>query len=286
MQPIIVIGMHRSGSSLLVKVLEELGVFMGNDLEENNESIFFNNMNEWLLKQAGASWYSPESFNYISDDFKSIMVDILKNRLKGIHQKKYLGKNASSIGEISSAWGWKDPRNTFTIDVWKELFPDAKIIHIYRNPVDVVSSLVKREMNEVPLIENKTRTGIKKKVYGLKLPSKRLMHHKFKCTNKDGAYSLWKEYTNKALSISLTDKMCVKHIAYEDLIENPKLIIKQLIEFCNLDINTKADSGILKMIDKSRKYAFLNNSEYLSFYESIKNDDLLSKLNYQDILAK
>ena len=61
MQPIIVIGMHRSGSSLLVKVLQELGVFMGNDFEENNESMFFNKINDWRLLQAGASWDIPEN---------------------------------------------------------------------------------------------------------------------------------------------------------------------------------------------------------------------------------
>ena len=41
--PIIIIGMHRSGTTLLSKLLEKCGVFMGTKKEENNESIFFLN---------------------------------------------------------------------------------------------------------------------------------------------------------------------------------------------------------------------------------------------------
>lgn len=53
--------MHRSGTSLLVKILQELGVFMGMDLEHNSESKFFIEVNEWMLNQAGASWDNPEN---------------------------------------------------------------------------------------------------------------------------------------------------------------------------------------------------------------------------------
>ncbi len=52
--------------------------------------MFFNKINDWILLQAGASWDNPENFNYISDDFKTLMVDLIRNRLKNIHLKKYL----------------------------------------------------------------------------------------------------------------------------------------------------------------------------------------------------
>ena len=104
--------MHRSGSSLLVKVLQQLGVFMGNDFEENNESKFFNKINNWMLIQAGASWDCPENFNYISDDFKALMIDIIRNRLESNHMKKYLG-NSNHYKRFGFYLGLERPEKYF-----------------------------------------------------------------------------------------------------------------------------------------------------------------------------
>ena len=38
--PIIVIGMHRSGTTMLIKQLEELGLFVGDKKRKNYESVF------------------------------------------------------------------------------------------------------------------------------------------------------------------------------------------------------------------------------------------------------
>ena len=282
MQPIIVIGMHRSGSSLLVKVLQELGVFMGNDFEENNESMFFNKINNWMLSQAGASWDCPENFNYISNDFKALMAEIVQNRLKSIHLKKYLGGSNHSIKDLAFTWGWKDPRNTFTIDIWKGIFPEARAIHIYRNPVDVISSLAKRETSLITATGNPTRTGMKRKFYGYNLPNKRLFYHSFKSLNLSENFDLWKAYVNKAFDPGQENG--VLHISYEDLLEKPEAVIKNIIEFCNLNTENRNHEKFLQTIDKTRKFAFINNPELVDFHKSIKNDELVDRLGYGDII--
>src|SRR5213078_1316124 len=50
-----------------------------------------------------------------------------------------------SIDRYDRPWGWKDPRTVFTLPLWLQLFPKAKIINIVRNGVDVASSLSVRE---------------------------------------------------------------------------------------------------------------------------------------------
>ncbi len=281
MQPIIVIGMHRSGSSLLVKVLQELGVFMGSDFEENNESMFFNKINDWMLLQAGASWDNPENFNYISNDFKALMAEIIENRLNTIHLKKYLGSTKQSVNDSGFVWGWKDPRNTFTIDVWKEIFPEAKIIHIYRNPVDVVSSLTKRETSKITVSGNPTKTGIKKKYFGFKLPQERLFYHSFKSLDKHAAYNMWKEYVEKALKVEKSANTL--NISYENLIENPLETCNAISTFCNIEIEHKNLESLVQGFDQSRKFAFTKEKELTDFYEKIKQDELVIKLGYGDI---
>jgi hypothetical protein len=41
--PVIIIGMSRSGTTLLVEMLEQLGLFAGNKKTRNNEALFFYN---------------------------------------------------------------------------------------------------------------------------------------------------------------------------------------------------------------------------------------------------
>src|SRR3954449_9453301 len=60
--PVIFIGMHRSGTSMLGRLLEELGMFFGTRKDENNEALFFQEMNNWLLTQCGGRWDNPGPF--------------------------------------------------------------------------------------------------------------------------------------------------------------------------------------------------------------------------------
>ena len=48
--------MHRSGTSLVSRILDQSGVMMGKDLQEDHESLFFIGLNEWIYENAGASW--------------------------------------------------------------------------------------------------------------------------------------------------------------------------------------------------------------------------------------
>ena len=65
-QPIIIIGMHRSGTSMITRFIEDSGVFIGkkNKMGPNSEAFFFQKINEWLLYQKGASWDSTNNLNF------------------------------------------------------------------------------------------------------------------------------------------------------------------------------------------------------------------------------
>ena len=63
--PIIFIGMHRSGTSMLGRLLESLGLFAGTRKDPNNEAVFFQQINDWLLTQCGARWDMPGATQYL-----------------------------------------------------------------------------------------------------------------------------------------------------------------------------------------------------------------------------
>ena len=54
-EPIIITGMHRSGTSLLSEILIHSGIYMGSKLDSNNESVFFQRINKWILSCIGSS---------------------------------------------------------------------------------------------------------------------------------------------------------------------------------------------------------------------------------------
>ena len=66
--PIIICGMHRSGTSLLSRILSDIGIFMGKYQDENNESIYFQRLNRWMMSCIASSWDFPRSFNNINKE--------------------------------------------------------------------------------------------------------------------------------------------------------------------------------------------------------------------------
>jgi hypothetical protein len=139
--PIIVLGMHRSGTSMLVKILSELGVYMGADLSTNRESRAFQRINKRLLHDEGAHWANPNSFVSQLEDTSFIKTDVRKV----LNLLEHEIKNYGDV-QRKQRWGWKDPRNTLTLLVWLNIFPEATVIHMIRNGIQVALSLHRREI--------------------------------------------------------------------------------------------------------------------------------------------
>src|ERR1700722_15434456 len=124
--------MHRSGTSALSGILQLLGFDLGADLigpNEFNPSGYWENqqvvrLNERVLSHLGTSW---------SDVF------MLPYRLDQANlQNAFSGKRA---------WALKDPRLSMLIDFWLPYLRerDVSFIHVVRHPVEVASSLARRD---------------------------------------------------------------------------------------------------------------------------------------------
>jgi hypothetical protein len=142
---IVVLGMHRSGTSALTKGLEALGVHLGSDLMPPSpgnpkgywEDLGFYDLNEALLKAIALTWdglgvVEPETLQRLSKDaLFDRAVALVRDRL----------------GERALV-GVKDPRFCLLLPFWEKVFATAGVSVSYiaaiRNPLSVAESLAQR----------------------------------------------------------------------------------------------------------------------------------------------
>ena len=66
--PLIVLGMHRSGTSLVSRILARVGVHMGDDCNRHHESDFFRELNKLLFRAGHADWDYPLAMLPVFED--------------------------------------------------------------------------------------------------------------------------------------------------------------------------------------------------------------------------
>lgn len=141
---VVVLGMHRSGTSLVANVLHHLGVHMGDRLLGANEwnpcghweDLDFFELNVDLLRAAGGDWANPPG---------EMAVQAVGEWFR-LEMRNLVGwKN----GQGRKAWGFKDPRTALTILLWHPVLMaaakgDLYYVHTVRDEGAVVASLMRR----------------------------------------------------------------------------------------------------------------------------------------------
>jgi len=142
---ICILGMHRSGTSALSRVLNLIGVDLGaNDLL-TTEPVADNPRGYWehheltaisdaIIKRYGGCWNEPPLLP--SGWETAAALDDLRQRAQQLIKDQFAAV---------PLWGWKDPRTCLTLPFWQQLLPDMRYIICLRNPVDVARSLEHRD---------------------------------------------------------------------------------------------------------------------------------------------
>ncbi|MHA6491672.1 glycosyltransferase [Pseudomonas borbori] len=144
---LVVLGMHRSGTSALTRGLQALGVELGGNLmpafEGNNSKGFWEDLeivaiNDALLEQCGQSWHSL-------GDLSQCNWTALLASPYGRRAVDYL---AAQI-ERYRLFAFKDPRMARLLPFWKLVFQRLGVTPVFliasRNPISVALSLEKRD---------------------------------------------------------------------------------------------------------------------------------------------
>lgn len=143
-----ILGMHRSGTSMITRTLNYLGVELGKESGLQIRGKRFNPEGYWehkgimlrqrqILKVFSRSWdtHLPLPDNWWK--YKAIVP--YKIRLKEIVRNEFSTKEL---------WGWKDPGTSLLLPMWQELLHELNIpvsyVIVIRNPLDVAASLHNR----------------------------------------------------------------------------------------------------------------------------------------------
>lgn len=284
--PVIIIGMSRSGTSMLTRMLDSLGLFCGNKLTGNHESVFFRELNDWLLTQCSGGLENPGVIKYLLRDkeARKLFSEFISFAMTTHRAVSYLGLgkylSLKTPANLNIPWGWKDPRNTYTLPIWLDLFPEAKVIHIYRHPMDIVNSLMTRRKKGLLRLSEKHKSW--KSIYWYYLsekfiPSKRVFVD-LRGASPDEGLLMWEEYMEEARSHinNLGDKAI--EIKYEDFLEHPARVLGELSEFTGLKARPGQIEELTKDINKSRAYAYKKDAGLLDF--AGKHSTLLKEYGY------
>jgi hypothetical protein len=267
-QPIIIVGMHRSGTNLLTQILRDAGIFMGALREGNNESKVYLMINERIFKLLNATWDDPKPVvkELLKEDVVMAYRAAVKCWMTPVQSILYWGPGHLShfLNPPSEHWGWKDPRTTFTWPIWHSLYPNCKFIHMVRNGIDVAESLRVREHKRLRNLN-------------------RMKHFSGRCLSIEGGFSLWEEYVKNGIALeNVLPKQCLR-VKYEDLLEKPQENIHAILKFIDKANNKDLTQRIISRNFAREIHRFQVNEKLVRFYNENKKNYLLEQLGYVNL---
>lgn len=125
----VVLGMHKSGTTLVSQTLHKSGISMGREFDESRS---YDQGNQWERRE---SWWinleivGAAEAGYFSLDFAT----------------RHPGAPSASVAERMRAlveagsgeaedWGFKDPLTCLTYEQWAHVLPEHRVIAVYRDP--------------------------------------------------------------------------------------------------------------------------------------------------------
>ena len=198
--PIVIAGMHRSGTSLLANMLETLGLNLGEKLQEADqynpdgykEDTEILNINRNLFKRllnSEQGWPDWGWTTKSNDEEQSLEPD----RLWEKEATEYLARRAKE----HQLFGWKDPRNSLLLNSFDKINDNIKVIAVYRAPWEIVEAL----------------QSLQSKIFQ---------------ANPHWCIKIWAHYNQKLIDFHAANPHKIILIKSEDLKEDPSCLPKVL----------------------------------------------------------
>jgi len=296
-QPIFVLGFHRSGTSILYKILESTKCFniitayhvikydqlLYNHIENEEESVK-KELNNFLkehgqidrgIDRLRLSANFPEEYRFIFTEKSYNPIISTKNLSLFIE----ICKKIQFISENDKPLLLKNPFDFSNFMFIKKVFPEAKFIFIHRNPIKVIDSCIKSINN---LFEKKNLyTALLSRVYERVINNPLIFHlYRFflsstvflRCVLLIRSYTEVTDYYLK--NIGLLSKENYVSVRYEDLCKKPEAVMTQIMDFLGLKPTSEIkysefielrQTKLLKELQILRHYMIKKMEKYLAY---------------------
>lgn len=217
---VLVLGMHRSGTSAITSLVGQLGPELGDpgDLmapNEANQSGYWEStklaeFQESLLEKLGGDWKTPPVLQLGWEKDQRLV------RRVGLARRTF-----RQVYGDAEQWVWKDPRTVLLLPFWRRALRfDPIVVGIFRNPLEVADSLAARD--EMP---------------------------------KSHALRLWETY-NRAL-LANARGLPAFMTSYEDLVDDPVAMARELSTFLEgqgLTVRRTGDDTLRSCVDSALRH--------------------------------
>ncbi len=221
-----IVGMHRSGTSLITNWLASCGLYIGDDLIPSHPTNLAGHFEDKSFVRLHRRILAENKVDFLVTRHNSITV----NSKYFAQAKELVHKNRKH-----AQWGWKDPRTALFLEFWKSIQPGLKILAVYRPFTQVVDSLLRREPLRPEIkrgVPNGLRWTLKVKYSFFNVPLLRL----FLC--------VWDHYNNNIISFARK----YPHDCLVIRIDDPAPYSRQIIDFMKREWNFSLEHGSLRDI--------------------------------------
>jgi hypothetical protein len=127
----VVLGMHKSGTTLIAQILHHSGISMGEHLDS---SVSYDQGNKYEREAA----FGLNLAILGKSDVLVLDVDATHGRVMSLAQREIMRAIIRDCDRRhSGTWGFKDPRTCLTWPLWRQELPEHRIIAVYRDPAEV-----------------------------------------------------------------------------------------------------------------------------------------------------
>lgn len=286
-RPIFIVGLPRSGTTVLYNLLcaHEAAAYVTNSMNSFPEAL---ESIEWLRKKF--SWnIKGERFlqdsievdfgspsepltlwgKWMNRDVQSLywpeqsLADLPSGR--GDEIKRDIKKILRSFGGIGRRFVLKYPIMQTELKIVQQLFPDAKFIHILRDPRMAANSLVKLYRLSNTQLRKINHPSIKKVVPYPRIKNLSKYIEEYGVDRLECTARVWRDSV-QLVRERAPDLNSYYEVRYEDLIKSPKEQLEKLFQFCEW---SWPDSGNEKFKKEFEKVGVIQHSNTYDRFDEI-----------------
>lgn len=123
----VVLGMHKSGTTLVSRTLHNSGIVMGEHFEE---TVSYDSGNKYERESTLA--LNMEILGV--DTYRIYDMNAPEKLCMDARQERRMLEIIETCNSLHRDWGFKDPRTTLTYPLWRDRLPEHRLVVIYRAP--------------------------------------------------------------------------------------------------------------------------------------------------------